>query len=130
MGVTNNYNFPYPEPSEPVRNGAANIRALAEAIANRLFTIIAGNRVDARRVVATFGSNGEAIVPYSFAFSAVPACSATASNSDASADAGVVLTFYQPQFWQQQFTVLARYAKDGRIFTGNLDMYYVAVGPV
>ena len=40
MGTTPTFLLPYPEPTDPVANGAADIRALAEKVESRLYSAI------------------------------------------------------------------------------------------
>lgn len=119
--------WPYPLPTEPVRDGAVAIKALADQANKRLVNL----SVFGVRTVAAFDANGLWYAPWATwgqTWAGIPASMAMAANSNAGLDAGVNLTIYEPHNSATSLVLLARYVKDGRVFQGNIDVHIQAMG--
>ena len=121
--------WPYPLPTEPVRDGAANITNLANANQMRLASLA----VFGQYVIGAFDANGlwyaAAWSAYGMAWDAVPAIVASASTGTTGGDAGVHVQIYRPHNSAAGMVLQAAYVKDGRGFSGNIDLYVIAIGP-
>jgi hypothetical protein len=120
--------FPYPLATEPTRDGAAAIQALATETDHRL----GPQAVVSFYAVGTFDSNGLWYAPawstYGVTWTAVPQVVASASTGAVGGDAGVHVQVYRPQSSTNSAVLQANYVKDGRGFVGNIDLYVIAIG--
>ena len=121
--------WPYPLPTEPVRDGAVNIQSLANKSQSRL-----GNQaVFAAFFSGSFDVNGLYYAPtwasQGVTFSVTPVVVAMALNTITGADAGVNISIYQPQTSVAAAVFMAHMVKDGRMYNGPLGIYVIAIGP-
>jgi len=119
--------WPYPTPPEAVREGAANIQALATENEKRLgaYSVIGAP------TVCAFDSNGLWYFNWStwgITWTGNPAVVAMAGQTTTGNDAGVNIQIYQPHTNAGTLVLQANYTKDGRMFSGNIDVYIMATG--
>lgn len=121
--------WPYPLPAEPTRDGAVNMKALADTSQARLNTVA----VWAAYTVAAFDVNGlwyaAAWSAFGMQWDAIPTISASASTGSIGGDANVHVQVYRPHNSANGMVLQGAYVKDGRVFSGNLDVYVIAIGP-
>src|SRR4029077_12404349 len=111
VGSTASYQIPNPEPADPVRDGAANMRAIAERVAVLLQAAMPnGLGVRGGSAVVARGQNGEAIIPISPAFvrDFAPNIGSITVGIEASGSIPIFITSYQPQQWSWQWTLIVK----------------------
>lgn len=121
--------WPYPLPTEPVRDGAVNIQNLANKAQSRL-----GNQaILALFFSGAFDVNGLYYAPtwasQGVTFSATPIVLVTPLQTAIGGDAGINVQIYQPQTNVSAAVFQANYVKDGRNYNGTLGIYVIAIGP-
>ena len=134
MGSTANYAIPYPEPTDPVRDGAANMRAIAERVAVLLQNALPGGlgfRFGSS--VVSLGANGEAVIPISPAFvrDIFPGGGSltVAINGDAFGST-LIIGSHSPQQWAQSWTVLCKNPGGTTPGAGPYRINWIAMGYV
>lgn len=120
-------NWPYPLAGEPVRDGQAAIQALATQANKRLgtFSVFAINTVAGFDVNGLWYANWSA---FSQTWSGLPVAIVTVKQTTIGNDAGVNTQIYHPHNSATTLVVQANYVKDGRNFTGNIDVSIIAIG--
>lgn len=128
MPSSNSGGWPYPLPTEPVRDGANAIKSLADANSMRLKNMT----VWGAYMVGAFDSNSlwyaSAWTSYGVQWDSVPAITAVAGQSGVGGDAGVLIWVYRPHNSATGMVLGANYVKDGRGFQGSIDLYVHAIG--
>lgn len=119
--------WPYPLPTEPTRDGATNMEALAREADKRLGQLA----VHGQPTVVAFDANGLWYFNWSswgITWLAPPAVAAMVGQTTVGGDAGVNVQIYQPHTNAGTLVLMGNYVKDGRAFNGNIDMYIIATG--
>lgn len=127
MGTTNLYGWPYPEPTDPVRDGAQDIEDLAVAISNTLNQRIGGMMVQAGSSVVSLNASGDCQVNLGTAFAVTPVYLGQVS------DPVVAGGFYMISPYNQYATVNALpfrifSTNGGNPGTGPLRVNWIAIG--
>jgi hypothetical protein len=129
----NSGNWPYPVGTDKVVQGDDAIKALADEAAKRLGI----HAVVALRDVLTYDANGLNYRLWSVGgagggpvtWTALPTVSVLIGQTTAGGDSGVNVQLYQPHNSITQLVTQASYVKDGRPFTGGIDVHIIAIGP-
>lgn len=120
--------WPYPLPTEPTRDGAANIKALADDAQSRF----GPDATVGMHVVAAFDVNGLWYAPtwasWGITWSQNPVVTAMAGGNGLGGDAGFNIQIYQPHNSAGALVLQGNYVKDGRTINGAIDVYIIAVG--
>jgi hypothetical protein len=122
--------WPYPLPTEPTRDGAVNMQALADQAQKRL----AEWSLVPVATVALFNVNGlvyiawSDLLPAGQTWATVPTIVAGVGQTTTAGDAGVGVQVYQPHNTVTTLVLQANYLKDGRVFTGNINLFALASG--
>lgn len=121
--------WPYPLATEATRDGATAIQNLATENERRL----AGQMVIGVYAVANFDGNGLWYAPdwrtqYNCYWTSAPAVTVICGTTTTGGDSGVVAHVYMPHNSAQQLVLGANYVKDGRVYTGLIDLFIVAAG--
>jgi hypothetical protein len=112
--------WPYPLPTEPTRDGAINMQALADTADRRLancgvqYGAVGGGVADA---------NGALSVTFAKPFLTVPAVTVTVRDS------AILAILYGPQQTASYFTVLFK-TLAGAVRPGAIEFSWIAYGPV
>ena len=134
MGTTNQWPaIPYPEPTAPVRDGAANMRAIAERVQTLLANALPyGLGIRGSSSVVTLDANGAAIIPISPAF--VRDLTAGLGSITVGIEGGggqaMFITGLLSQQWKEQWTVMCRTAAGGILTGGPYRINWVGIGYV
>jgi hypothetical protein len=134
VGSTANYVIPYPEPTDPVRDGAANMRAIAERVAVLLQNALPGG-IGFRfgSSVVTLGAGGDAVIPISpgFVRDIFPGGGSltVAINGDASGST-LIIGSHSAQQWGHQWTVLCKNPGGTVAAPGPYRINWIAMGYV
>jgi len=126
MGITNYFAFPYPEPTAPVRNGAADIKALADAVANMLFARGLALGYQAGSFAGTANSNGAVVVPFPKPFLNTTGLVIVAMNGDA-ASGDIVVQAVPSLITTTDWTASVKRLTGGN-FVGGVRVNYIALG--
>lgn len=113
--------LPWPEGTDLVRDGDNSIRALADALEARGH----GLRIEARKITVSVGlANGQVSFAWQTPFGGAPIVMAMAGHplTVASLNGGI-----PPD--AGGCTIHVRYADTGQAFTGNAEIWYIAIGP-
>ena len=137
MGTTTApYSIPYPEPTDPVRDGAANMRAIAERLGTMLGKQWAGGGIGIRwgSTVTALGANGEATISISPPFDGANiapsmGCIVVAMNGDA-LNSGLIVGAHQPQQGLNYWTVLCKAPGGALPGSGPWRINWIALGGI
>jgi hypothetical protein len=120
MPTTTADGLPYPLPTEPVRDGAANISALANALSRRGM----GKRFEIRRITVTPNGFGNAVVTFGRAFANIPTMTCMVWGDE---NQGRWATFAGSQLTNAYIGTFI-YNNSGQRVTDTVQMMYVAYG--
>ena len=126
MGSTDLFAFPYPEPTDPTRDGAADIKALAEAVANMLFARGLAVGYQAGTFAGAADSAGACVVPFAKPFASVAGLVIVAMNGDATS--GDILIQAVPALITTTQWVASCKRLTGGSHTGGVRVNYIAMG--
>ena len=124
MGNTSPMSFPWPEPTMPVRDGAANIRSLAEAVNNKWRDQLGNLRIEARRITITPNGFGNAVVTFDKPFTNLPVVTFAVWGDE---NTGRWATFAGSQI-TNAYVGTFLYNNSGQRVTSAVQMMYIALG--
>ena len=119
--------WPYPLPTEPVKDGAVAIQNIANESQKRL----GDASVFAIEAVFLFDSNGLCYTnwsTYGITWAARPVTTASSANTVIGANGGVDVGLYQPNNSATVLVLTAHYVSNGANFTGNITVDVISVG--
>jgi hypothetical protein len=117
-------NFPWPEPSNPVRDGAAAIRALAESVNNKMRDQLGNMRIEARRITIDPNSFGNAVITFAKPFTNLPVVTFAVWGDE---NTGRWATFGGSQI-TTTYVGTFLYNQLGARITSTVQMMYIAIG--
>jgi len=116
--------FPWPEPTMPVREGAANIRSLAESINNKWRDQLGNKRIEARRITIEPNAFGNAVITFARAFTNLPTVTFAVWGDE---NTGRWATFGGSQITNAYIGTFL-YNQAGQRVTTTVQMMYIAIG--
>ena len=125
MGTTNPLALRYPEPTDPVRDGATAIKNLADDVAKRLSDRGLVQRLEARRITVTPNAFGNAVITFAKAFTNLPGSFVFAVWGDETT--GRWATFAGSQITNTYVGTFIYNQTGGRV-TSQVQMTYFAIG--
>ena len=128
MGTSNHFQIPYPEPTEPTRDGAVNMKAISDRVDAVLYAKGLTLATQSATAVVTTNASGDANVPFTVPFTAAPA--SVLAGPGGSGVAIAMCPYAGALIALNLFAIKAVFLTTGTPVSGGVRVNWIAQGPM